>query len=146
MDVLRPEQRRLNMSRVRGKDTKPELLLRRGLHRRGFRFRLQRRDLPGRPDLTFPRYRAVVQVNGCFWHGHDCHLFRMPATREAFWQAKIAENQQRDLRTQQELIWRGWRVLTVWECATRGTTRKSPDDLLSEAAAFYSRQRSGWLD
>lgn len=136
MDVLKPDQRRLNMSRIRGRDTKPELLLRRGLHRLGLRFRLHYRHLPGRPDLTFPRYRAVLQVHGCFWHGHDCHLFQMPATREAFWRTKIQGNRERDRRTHQELIERGWRVLTVWECATRGAGRKPPNDLLDEAAAF----------
>jgi DNA mismatch endonuclease, patch repair protein len=82
MDVLTPEQRRHNMSRIRGKDTRPELLLRRGLHAAGFRFRLHAPDLPGRPDIVFPRYRAAILVHGCFWHGHDCPLFRMPTTRQ----------------------------------------------------------------
>ena len=85
VDVLTPEQRRLNMSRIRGKDTKPELLLRHGLHARGLRYRLHRKDLPGRPDMVFPRYRAAILVHGCFWHGHDCPLFKLPATRREFW-------------------------------------------------------------
>ncbi len=84
VDVLTPEQRQLNMSRIRGRDTKPEMLIRRGLHARGLRYRLQDRALPGRPDLVFPRYHAVILVHGCFWHGLDCRMFRLPATRREF--------------------------------------------------------------
>ena len=98
VDVLTPEQRRLNMSRIRGKDTKPELMLRRGLHALGLRFRLHRKDLPGRPDMVFPRYRAAVLVHGCFWHGHDCPLFKWPVTRREFWAVKIEGNRARDMR------------------------------------------------
>src|SRR3546814_1711336 len=105
------------MSRIRSKDTKPELQLRRGLHAAGLRYRLHPQELPGRPDIVFPRYRAVVLVNGCFWHGHDCQLFRMPATRRDFWNAKIRRNQERDTQTVRALLDEGWRVLTVWECA-----------------------------
>src|ERR1700719_1649815 len=97
-DVLTPEQRRLNMSRIRGRDTKPELLLRRGLHAAGLRFRLHTERLPGRPGLVFPRYRAAILVHGCFWHGHDCPLFKLPATRSEFWASKIAGNRTRDNR------------------------------------------------
>lgn len=88
-DVLTPEQRRLNMSRIRGRDTKPELLLRRGLHARGLRFRLHRKDLPGCPDLVFPRFRVTVFVHGCFWHGHECPMFKWPGTRTDFWRRKM---------------------------------------------------------
>src|SRR5215471_13052693 len=95
-DVLTPEQRRLNMSRIRGRDTKPELLLRRSLHARGLRFRLHRRDLPGCPDLVFPRFRAAIFVHGCFWHGHTCPMFKMPKTRTVFWRNKIHKNLDRD--------------------------------------------------
>jgi DNA mismatch endonuclease (patch repair protein) len=124
-DVLTPEQRRLNMSRIRGKDTKPELVLRRGLHAMGLRFRLHRKDLPGQPDMVFPRYRAAVLVHGCFWHGHDCPLFKLPATRREFWQAKIEGNRTRDLRDHARLAAGGWRVLTIWECALKGPGRLS---------------------
>ena len=117
VDVLTPEQRRLNMSRIRGKDTKPELMLRHGLHARGLRYRLHRKDLPGRPDMVFPRYRAAILVHGCFWHGHDCPLFKLPATRREFWAAKIEGNQARDARDIAGLAAAGWRVLVVWECA-----------------------------
>jgi DNA mismatch endonuclease (patch repair protein) len=137
-DVLTPEQRRLNMSRIRGKDTKPELVLRRGLHARGLRFRLHRKDLPGRPDMVFPRYHAAVLVHGCFWHGHDCQLFKLPTTRREFWQAKIEGNRARDLRDRARLVASGWRVLVVWECALKGSTRLAADAVLTEIVLWLS--------
>lgn len=136
VDVLTPEQRALNMSRIRGGDTKPELILRRGLHARGLRFRLHRRDLPGRPDLVFPRRRSVIFVHGCFWHGHRCHLFTLPATRVAFWQSKIAANAERDVRAIDALRLTGWRVLIVWECALRGRQRLDLDSVLHTIEQF----------
>ena len=99
VDVLTRAQRKLNMSNIRGRDTKPEKLIRNGLHRLGFRFRLHHKSLPGRPDLVFPRYNAVIFVHGCFWHGHDCPLFKLPATRRSFWLDKISGNFKRDQRT-----------------------------------------------
>lgn len=122
-DVLTPEQRRLNMRRIRAKDTKPELLVRRGLHAHGFRFRLHRKDLPGCPDLVFPSRRAVIFVHGCFWHGHGCPLCKMPATRPEFWQMKIDRNRARDQKAIVALKSAGWRVLVVWECALRGSAK-----------------------
>jgi DNA mismatch endonuclease (patch repair protein) len=138
VDVLTPEQRRLNMSRIRGKDTKPELVLRRGLHALGLRFRLHRKDLPGRPDMVFPRYRAAVLVHGCFWHAHDCPMFKWPATRREFWTAKIEGNRARDLRDLAGLATAGWRVLVVWECALKGPARLPVDAVLARITA--------WLD
>jgi DNA mismatch endonuclease (patch repair protein) len=138
VDVLTPEQRRLNMSRIRGKDTKPELVLRRGLHALGLRFRLHRKDLPGRPDMVFPRYRAAVLVHGCFWHAHDCPMFKWPATRREFWTAKIEGNRARDLRDLAGLATAGWRVLVVWECALKGPARLPVDAVLARVTA--------WLD
>lgn len=135
-DVHSPERRSFNMSRVRGRDTRPEMLIRRGLHARGFRFRLHARELPGRPDLVFPARRAVILVHGCFWHGHDCPLFHMPATRTEFWAAKIAANRQRDARAEKELELIGWRRLTIWECALRGRARRPVDETLDATAAF----------
>jgi DNA mismatch endonuclease, patch repair protein len=108
-DVLTPAQRSFNMSRIRGRDTRPELQIRRGLHARGLRFQLHRRDLPGRPDLVFPRYRTVLFVHGCFWHGHGCHLCRMPATRPEFWRLKIEGNMVRDREAAVQLGDHGWR-------------------------------------
>lgn len=136
VDVLTPEQRRLNMSRIRGKDTKPELVLRHGLHAMGLRYRLHRKDLPGRPDLVFPRYRAAVLVHGCFWHGHDCPLFKWPATRREFWQAKIEGNRARDARDLAGLTAAGWRVLVVWECALKGPARHPANAALATIASW----------
>jgi DNA mismatch endonuclease (patch repair protein) len=136
IDVLTPAQRKLNMRRIRARDTKPELLLRRGLHALGLRFRLHVRDLPGRPDLVFPRYRTALLVHGCFWHGHDCPLFRMPATRREFWASKIAGNRKRDQRTLDSLRTAGWRTLVVWECSLKGPARLPMSELLSRCFAF----------
>ena len=108
------------MSGIRGKNTKPEMLLRSALHRRGFRFRIHDKRLPGRPDIVFPGPHAVVFVHGCFWHGHDgCRYFKVPDTRQDFWLAKIRGNQARDARAIEALEEAGWRVAVVWECATR---------------------------
>lgn len=137
-DRLTPEQRRLNMSRVRARDTRPELVVRSILHRAGFRYRLHRRDLPGRPDVALPRHRAAVFVHGCFWHGHDCSLFRMPATRTEFWAAKIEGNRRRDAAAVAALADAGWRSLWVWECALRGRGRLAADDLGARMAGFLA--------
>ncbi|HZY61275.1 MAG TPA: very short patch repair endonuclease [Edaphobacter sp.] len=137
-DVLTTEQRRLNMSRIRGKDTKPEMLLRRALHARGFRFRLHRRDLPGRPDLVFPQFHSVIFVNGCFWHGHDCPLFKLPATRTGFWAAKIEGNKKRDCRALEDLAISGWRTLVLWECALKGPKREHMDLIADRVANWLT--------
>ncbi|WP_238123368.1 MULTISPECIES: very short patch repair endonuclease [unclassified Xanthobacter] len=136
VDKLTPDQRRLNMSRVRAKDTWPEMTVRRLLHHAGFRFRLHRRDLPGRPDIILPRYRTAIFVHGCFWHGHGCSLFRMPATRTDFWSSKIAGNRYRDEAAVTGLRAAGWRSLWVWECALRGKHRLTPMELSERMAAF----------
>jgi DNA mismatch endonuclease, patch repair protein len=115
-DVVSPETRSRMMAGIKGKDTKPEMIVRRGLHARGFRFRLHRRDLPGRPDLVLPMFRTACFVHGCFWHGHDCPAFKWPKSRVAFWRDKIEGNRERDLRALQALAERGWHVETVWEC------------------------------
>jgi DNA mismatch endonuclease (patch repair protein) len=133
-DVHSKETRSRNMAAVSGKDTRPELLIRKGLHRRGFRYRLHDRKLPGKPDLILPRYRAVIFVNGCFWHRHDCHLFKWPSTRRDFWKSKIEGNRSRDIEAIKQLKSTGWRVLTVWECSLKGKTRLPEDDLLSRVS------------
>lgn len=129
-DVLTPEQRQLNMRRIRGKNTKPELLVRRALHARGFRFRLHRRDLPGCPDLVLPAFSAAIFVHGCFWHGHKCPMFKLPATRGDFWAAKINANRERDARVLNALADRGWRPFIVWECALRGPARRPVEEVI----------------
>ncbi len=108
------------MSGIRGKDTKPEIVIRKALHAAGFRYRLHDRRLPGKPDMVFPKYRAVLFIHGCFWHGHDCHLFRLPSTRPEFWKSKIEGNVVRDCAATEQLQTAGWRVGTVWECALKG--------------------------
>ena len=119
------------MAAIRGSDTKPEMMIRRGLHARGFRFRLHDRKLPGRPDLIFPRHRAVLFVHGCFWHGHGCHLFKWPSTREDFWRQKIGANVARDEASTEALRQVGWRIGVVWECALKGRQRRPVDDMLN---------------
>lgn len=118
-DIVGPETRSRMMSGIRGKDTKPEMLLRRGLHAAGFRYRLHDRRLPGRPDLVLPKHKAIIFVHGCFWHGHDCSLFKWPSSRADFWREKIGANVRRDLRAEGALEEQGWRIAVVWECALR---------------------------
>lgn len=108
------------MSGIRGRNTKPEILVRSMLHRQGFRFRLHVRELPGKPDIALPRHHATIFVHGCFWHGHDCPLFRIPGTREDFWRDKIDRNRANDQKAREALLAAGWRVGVVWECALRG--------------------------
>lgn len=115
-DTLTPAERSERMSRIRSQDTKPELIVRRHLHALGFRYRLHVRDLPGKPDLVLPKYRAVVFVEGCFWHGHSCQKGRVPGTNPTFWQSKVEANQARDRRNQRLLRRDGWRIFRVWEC------------------------------
>ena len=125
------------MSGIRGKDTRPELIIRSGLHRKGFRFRLHYGQLPGKPDMVFPKYGAIVQINGCFWHGHGCHLFKWPSSRKKFWREKISANKVRDASNLTACRERGWRTLVVWECALKGRSRKDAQEVIAMIA--------GWL-
>jgi len=135
-DIVSADVRSRMMSGIKGRDTKPELLLRSGLHRSGFRFRLHAPELPGKPDIVFPRYNAVLFAHGCFWHGHDCHLFKLPSTRQEFWRTKIERNQAVDARVTTALIGMGWRVGVVWECALKGRTRLPLDDVIMACARW----------
>ena len=118
------------MSGIRAKDTKPELIIRRGLFANGLRYKLHDQKLPGKPDLVFPKYRTVIFINGCFWHGHDCNLFKLPSTNRAFWEKKIITNQLNDARNKTLLLAAGWRVVTIWECAIKGKLRLDIDTLV----------------
>jgi DNA mismatch endonuclease, patch repair protein len=118
MDRLTAEQRSALMARIRGKDTKPEMVVRRLVHGMGYRYLLHDRRLPGTPDLVFPSRRKAIFVHGCFWHGHDCGRGFRPKTNEQFWADKLARNKARDEGTLRELRQLGWRVLTIWECST----------------------------
>ena len=137
-DKLNTQQRHHCMSRIRGKDTKPELLVRKGLHARGFRFRLQDRKLPGRPDIVLPKYKVVIMVNGCFWHGHKgCKYATRPKTNVEFWDAKIALNRHRDEVTVAHLEALGWTVITVWECELK--YKRSVERRINSLAAEISQ-------
>jgi DNA mismatch endonuclease (patch repair protein) len=135
-DVVTPEKRSQMMAGIRGKNTTPELLIRRGLHRRGFRFRLHRKDLPGNPDLVFPRHRAVIFAQGCFWHGHACHLFKWPKSRSEFWCDKIEQNRERDRLAHERLEAAGWRIAQVWECALKGRQRLDADEMMDRIESW----------
>lgn len=119
-DNVANEIRSRVMSHIRGKNTKPEMIIRSGLHKLGYRFRLHHKKLPGKPDIVLPRYNVIILVNGCFWHGHNCPLFRLPGTRTSFWKKKIEDTRLRDSKNITEYKKLGWRVLVVWECAIRG--------------------------
>lgn len=122
-DVFSPEERSRIMSRVGGRDTKPELVVRSMIHRMGYRFRVHRKDLPGRPDVVLPRHRKVVFVHGCFWHGHEgCPRGARPTTNREFWDAKLDANERRDTENLRKLRRLGWEPLVVWECETREHT------------------------
>jgi len=143
-DVVDPATRSRMMSGIRGKNTRPELLIRKALHARGFRYRLHCKDLPGNPDLCLPKYRAVIFVHGCFWHGHDCHLFKWPKTRPEFWREKIGRNRAVDEAALSTLQATGWRVATVWECAIKGRYRQSPQGITDQITAWL-RSNDGSL-
>ena len=135
-DIVTQAVRSRMMAGIKDKNTKPELVVRSELHRMGFRFRLHRKDLPGKPDLVFPKYNAVLFVHGCFWHGHDCHLFKWPKTRTEFWHQKIVGNRTRDQRQLMELQSKGWRTGIIWECAIKGKY-KLPIDSVSDRCSAW---------
>ena len=136
MDKLSPEQRHKTMAAIRGKDTKPEMIVRKGLWSRGFRYRLNSPRLPGHPDLVLKKYRTCIFVNGCFWHGHNVEVksdkgevissecCKIPHTRREFWVAKIKKNQERDIETQKQLAEMGWHCITIWECELKPSKRE----------------------
>jgi len=136
VDVVDQETRSRMMSGIKGKDTKPELIIRKALFRQGFRYTLHNKSLPGKPDLALKKYKAVIFINGCFWHGHDCRLFKWPQTRKEFWRDKIQGNRKRDLQVRQDLREQGWRVLTIWECATKGKEKVPLDDIILRAVRW----------
>jgi DNA mismatch endonuclease (patch repair protein) len=137
VDVLTPEQPRLNMSRNRGRNTKPEVALRTALHKRGLRYRLHRRDLPGNPDLVFPSARVVVFVDGCFWHGCPLHGAK-PATNVEFWEKKLAGNVRRDRKADTALAAAGWHVVRIWEHEIRSQAEAAADKVCAAVIAGKS--------
>ncbi|WP_038346270.1 very short patch repair endonuclease [Acinetobacter sp. A47] len=130
-DIVDSYKRSLMMAGIKGRNTKPELLVRSLLHKKGFRFRLHVKDLPGKPDIVLPKYKAVIFIHGCFWHGHqDCRLFKLPATRTEFWREKICRNRANDHRVVGLLLTSKWRVCIIWECSIR-RARKDPAKLVN---------------
>lgn len=136
-DVHSPDIRSKNMRAIRSKNTKPEILVRRALHAAGFRYRLHVPGMPGKPDIVFSKFHAVILIHGCFWHGHDCKFFKLPSTRTEFWRAKIEKNKINDAKAFEELVSSGWRVAVVWECEI---CRRPNEDRLS-----LTLQLSDWL-
>ncbi|UWR63895.1 very short patch repair endonuclease [Phaeobacter inhibens] len=140
-DVHDKTTRSRNMAAIRGKDTKPELAIRRGLHARGFRFRLHAPYLPGKPDLVMKKYQATVFVHGCFWHMHDCPRFKMPSGGNAgFWRGKLLRNSQRDREVADALLAIGWRRFVVWECALVGKGRKDLPMVVETVAKWLASE------
>jgi DNA mismatch endonuclease, patch repair protein len=140
VDPLSPAERSERMGRVRAKDTKPEMVVRRLVHGMGYRYRLHSRSLPGKPDLVFPGRHKVILVHGCFWHLHkNCRQYRFPRSRLDFWGPKLAANQERDARVRRELEAAGWEVLVVWECEIRDRERlaRSMRDFLGERNGIH---------
>src|SRR5215470_16060074 len=140
-DVLSRSQRSYCMSRIRGKDTKPEILIRSGLFQLGFRYRLHRRDLPGCPDIVLRKYRAAIFIHGCLWHKHNCKFFQWPQTNAAFWRKKITNNSKNDTKNLRKLAATGWRVLIIWECGLRRKSETQHERLIKRIAQWLpSRQ------
>lgn len=142
-DVVDQATRSRMMSGIRGKNTRPELAVRKALHARGFRYRLHVSNLPGKPDLVLPKLKAVVFVHGCFWHGHACPIFKWPASRPEFWKEKIHKNAERDARNIQLLRDSGWRVAVLWECAIRSKYGLEP---AVEKLAAWLDSGDAWME
>ncbi len=144
MDTMSPQQRHNNMAAIRSADTKPEMTVRRWLHSRGFRYRLNHPRLPGHPDIVLRKYRTCIFVNGCFWHGHEgCRYFRLPKTNVEFWRTKIERNRERDHRDYQDLARLGWHTIVIWECSLRSAAvrRRTLESLEQTLYRIYLADR-----
>lgn len=141
-DVHSPEIRSYNMSRIRGKDTKPEITVRKFLHSKGFRFRLHKKDLPGKPDIVLSKYKTVIFIHGCFWHGHkNCKYFVVPKTRTKWWLNKIERNKQLDSENLLKLKGAGWKVFTIFECKLKPNLRAKTLENLVKRLKTISEQK-----
>ncbi|WP_224045043.1 very short patch repair endonuclease [Paraburkholderia unamae] len=143
MDVFDAEKRSAVMRAIRSKDTKPEIAVRSALHRLGFRFRLHRKDLPGKPDIVMPSLRVAVQVRGCFWHQHSCHDGRIPGSRQDYWIPKLQRNVERDRGADDELRALGWVVIVIWECQCAAKTLPSTIEGLAKQLLVVRRTLRG---
>lgn len=141
-DIVDKATRSRMMSGIRSGNTKPEIVIRKGLHRERFRFRLHQSGLPGKPDIVLPKYRAVILVHGCFWHKHHCSFFKLPDTRTDFWLTKLNGNASRDTKNIENLIQGGWRVAIVWECAMRGRRKMETADLIETLADWLKGEEN----
>jgi len=141
-DIVDPATRSRMMSGITAKNTKPELIIRKLLFNSGFRYRLHNRSLQGTPDIVLKKYRAVIFVNGCFWHGHNCHLFRLPKSRTDFWKKKIESNIERDARNRKILVEEGWRIGLIWECAVKGKERFDPEYLIKDISQWLKSEET----
>lgn len=138
VDILSPAERSRRMAQIGSKDTGPELQLRQALHARGFRYRIHRKDLPGRPDIVFPGKQVAIFVNGCFWHGHKCSIGHVPKSNSAFWKKKIQMNRARDARNIRRLRALGWKVINVWECKLQ--SQKCSSETYNRVERLLSRR------
>lgn len=141
VDVHDNNTRSRNMAAIKSKDTRPEMVIRKGLFARGYRYSLHKKSLPGKPDLVLKKYQTVIFVNGCFWHMHNCHMFRLPKSRADFWVRKLEENKRRDNRAISDLIRNGWRVIIVWECALKGRGKIGNGGAISMIETILSDQK-----
>lgn len=138
MDIVSKKKRSEMMSGIKSKDTKPETLIRKALFSEGYRYRINFLQLPGKPDLVLKKHNAVIFINGCFWHLHNCHLFKWPSSKAEFWKKKITENHDRDKINIENLLISGWRVLIVWECSVKGKTRLDFSILIKEIVMWLN--------
>ena len=137
-DIVGKNTRSKMMANIKGKNTQPELIVRKGLFSRGYRYRLNVKKITGKPDIVLSKYNALILVNGCFWHGHNCHLFKWPKSRSAFWKRKINNTKNRDSKNLEKYISAGWRVLVIWECALKGQLIIPRNLLLDEIEAWVN--------
>ncbi len=138
-DIVDKATRSRMMSGIRGKNTRPEIEIRRRIFSKGFRYRLHDKRLPGKPDMVFPRHNAVVFIHGCFWHAHSCPLFKLPSTNTDFWGEKLLGNRKKDRENESNLVQKGWRIMTIWECVFRGRgiNREKAMDSISEEVSRW---------
>lgn len=140
-DVVTPQKRSQIMAGIKGKDTSPELAIRSGLHKSGFRFRIHDKKLSGKPDIVLAKWHAVIFVNGCFWHFHDCYLFKMPASNIEFWEKKLSRNKHNDHEVLNSLEKAGWRICIVWECSLKGKLKYSSSEVLEACMDWLKSDR-----
>lgn len=141
-DIVDKSTRSRMMSGIRSKNTKPEVIIRKALHAAGFRFRIHKSDIPGNPDIVLKKYNAVIFVHGCFWHGHNCHLFKMPSSNVEFWERKIKRNRAVDARSSEEIQQIGWRILTIWECSLKGKNKLPLSDVIQSVFTWLTGSSS----